>query len=122
MRNISFMLTINQFNDGSKDVTRRDGWRNAKAGDVYRAVEKSQGLKKGEKIKPLGTIRVKSATRERLRRMTDDPAYGRVECSREGFPKMSPCDFIDMFCKSHKGVTAESTITRIEFERIEDHG
>lgn len=121
-RNISFALTTPQFLDGSKDVTRRNGWANLKAGDVLCAVEKSQGLGKGGKIKRLGMIRVKDARREPLRRMTDDLDYGFAETVREGFPKPSPIFwpsvFVDFFCKSHKGVTPDSTITRIEFERV----
>lgn len=119
MRNISFMLTTPQFIDGSKDVTRRMGWLFLKAGATLMGVEKSQGLGKGGKIKRLGKIRIKSVRREPLRRMTDDPQYGRTECSREGFPTMEPCDFVEMFRKSHKGCISSSDITRIEFERID---
>jgi hypothetical protein len=49
-RNISFALTTAQFLDGSKDVTRRIGWKNLNAGDVLCAVKKGMGLKPGEKI------------------------------------------------------------------------
>jgi len=117
-RNISFSMTKDQFLDGSKDVTRRMGWLNAKEGDVLNAVEKAMGLKKGEKIKSLGAIRVKHVRREPLRRMLDEPAYGARECQREGFPKMRTPDFVEFFCKGHKGCIPDSTVTRIEFERI----
>lgn len=121
-RNISFMLTTSQFLDGSKDVTRRNGWAFLKAGDVLCGVEKSQGLGKGGKVNRLGMIRVKDVRREPLRAMTDDLDYGFSETTREGFPephpKHFPSEFVDMFCRSHKGVTPDTVITRIEFEHI----
>lgn len=122
MRNISFSLTMPTFLDGSKDVTRRNGWTFLRAGDLLCGVEKSQGLGKGGKIKRLGTIRVVSVTRERLDAITDDPKYGRMEMHREGFPppspKNDPAVFIEFFCRSHKGVEPETVITRIEFEHV----
>lgn len=122
-RNISFFLTTPQFLDGTKDVTRRAGWARAKAGDILCAVEKGQGLGKGGKVKRLGLIRVKSARREPLRRIMDNLQYGFEETAREGFPlgheKNWPSVFVDFFCRSHKGVTPDSLITRIEFERLD---
>lgn len=47
--------------------------------------------------------------------MTDDQDYGRDECRREGFPEMSPEEFVTMFCATHKHCTPETTLTRIEF-------
>ena len=119
-RNISFSLTTPQFLDGSKDVTRRDGWAFLKPGDVLCAVEKSQGLKKGEKVKRLGMIRVVSVRRERLDRLLDERAYGRSEVTREGFPGWTPDKFVIFFRKSHKGIESRSEVTRIEFVRIKE--
>jgi hypothetical protein len=51
MRNMSFSLTTPQVYAGTKTVTRRLGWRFAKAGQRVCAVEKGMGLKKGEKVK-----------------------------------------------------------------------
>lgn len=112
MRNISFFLTKQQFIDGSKDVTRRKSWVFLKPGDVLMAVEKAQGLKKGEKIKKLGPLQVLDANPEPLNAITQN------EVIREGFFDMNPAEFIDMFCKSHKGVTPETVITRIEFKKL----
>lgn len=111
-RNISFALTTPQFLDGSKDVTRRMGWRNLKAADVLCAVEKGMGLKPGEKIKRLGMIRVVSVRREPLTAITQ------ADVVREGFPNMTPAWFIEFFCAGHKGCTPESEVTQIEFEHI----
>jgi hypothetical protein len=111
-RHISFSMTTPQFLDGSKDVTRRNGWKQLKVGDELCAAKKCMGLKSGESIERLGMIRVTDVRRERLDAITAD------DVRREGFPDMTPADFITFFCGGHTGVTPSSTITRIEFERI----
>lgn len=117
MRNMSFALTTDQVAAGTKDVTRRMGWRNLKQGEAFRPVKKCMGLKQGEKIQPIrGPVRAVSVRREVLGRMIDDPDYGKQECIREGFPNMSPREFVQMFCETHKGCEPGSVITRIEFE------
>lgn len=118
MRNISFAMTTAQIMDESKTVTRRLGWLNLKPGDMLRPVRKCMGLKPGEKIEALRKpVRVVSIRREQLQHMMAG-AYGVMECRREGFPHMTPFDFIKMFCASHKGCTPETVVTRIEFEYI----
>src|SRR5437016_5637880 len=102
-RNISFSMTTPQFLDGSKDVTRRVGWEYLRVGDLLSAVEKGMGLKKGEKVKRIGTIRVVDVRQEPLDLMTRDPEYGLTECRREGFPNMAPSEFIEFFCRGHRG-------------------
>lgn len=122
-RNISFMLTTDQVRRRTKTVTRRNGWRFLKAGDLLCAVEKSQGLGKGGKIKRICMIRVVNVRCEALRKMIDDEAYGVAECAREGFfwpdDRAVPAAFVAFFCASHKGATLGTEITRIEFEYIE---
>lgn len=115
MRNISFFLTTPQFIDGSKDVTRRNGWKFlvGKTGVRLMAVEKGQGLKKGEKVKRLGEIEVVSAKLEPLNAM---PLYP-DDCRREGFPDWTPWQFIRMYC-AHNKCTPGTEITRIEFRRV----
>jgi len=116
MRNMSFAMTTEQVQDGTKTVTRRLGWLNTKPGDVIRPVRKCMGLKPGEKIESLrAPVRVVSVRREQLQHMMLG-AYGDMECRREGFPHMTPYDFIKLFCKAHKGCTPETVVTRIEFE------
>jgi len=114
MRNMSFLLTIPQFIDGSKTVTRRLRWMTLKPGDELMAVEKGMGLKPGEKIQRLGKIRVVSVRREELLAIVHDPE----DCSREGFPDMEPLEFVSMFCK-HMKCEPNTVVTRIEFEKIE---
>ena len=118
MKNISFQLTMPQIRARTKTVTRRMGWLDLKAGDLLCGVEKGQGLKPGEKINRLCTIRVVHVRREKLSKMTDDLDYGRAECVREGFPEMMPAEFVAIFCASHKKCTPESDVTRIKFEYV----
>lgn len=117
-RNLSFHLTTPQFLDGSKDVTRRLGWHHLKVGDVLCAIEKGQGLRRGEHVKKLGTIRVVDVRRELLQRMLDDAPYGLVEVRREGFPTNTPEWFVGFFCHSHK-CWPFTEVARIEFVRMD---
>jgi len=122
-RNISFAITTEQIKNRSKTVTRRAGWEKLKIGEILNGCVKCMGLKTGEKIERLCKIRVVGLRREKLRAMVDDLDYGFQETTLEGFPvghdKHWPSEFVEMFCKSHSGVTPESTITRIEFEYVE---
>lgn len=117
MRNISFSLTEEQFLDGSKDVTRRLGWKFLKAGDRLMACRKCMGLKPGEKIVRLGEIEVVKVWRENLHCLIVDPNYGKQEAIREGFPEMTGKQFVEMF-RSHMTVPKDGMVTRIEFKRI----
>jgi hypothetical protein len=118
MRHMSFSLTTRQFIDGTKDVTRRVGWRNLKPGDRFMAVRKAMGLKKGEKVETLGACEVVSNTAERVIDIVARPTRGgRSEVEREGFPTMTPEQFAGMFCE-HMNVTGMTSINRIEFKRI----
>lgn len=112
MKNISFALTTKQLLAGTKDVTRRLGWSNLRIGERLCAIEKGQGLRKGQKIKRLAIIEVVAVSREPLWKITAE------ECAREGFPGHGPIEFMEMFCK-HNGCKSEDTITRIEFRIVE---
>ena len=118
-RMMSFSMTTPQFVDGSKDVTRRWGWAKLRAGDELVAVEKAMGLKKGEKVKKLGRIRVVSVRIERLDRMIHEQAYGADELRREGYPFGLKCPkaFVETLAASGKKKPSDK-ITRIEFLRI----
>jgi hypothetical protein len=119
MRNISFMLTTNQFLQRTKHVTRRLGWKNCKTGDVLMGCEKCQGLKPGQKLVRLGPIRVVSARREPLVKMINLPVYGQDEARLEGFPLMDGAAFVEMFC-AHMSCTPATEVTRIQFEYLDN--
>lgn len=117
MRMMSFALTERQLMDGSKTVTRRTGWKNLKAGDRLLAVRKAMGLKAGEKVQPLCVIEVVSVRTQALCCIDQD------DCAREGFPDMSPGEFIRFFTAKVKtpGMGRhidEITVTRIEFRKV----
>lgn len=114
MRNMSFMLTTEQFLDGSKSITRRIGWNNLKPGDRVRAVKKAMGLKKGEKVESLGVIEIVSVRREELWFITNE------DTAREGFPDMKAADFVSMFVE-HMGCDPSTMVNRIEFRKVADH-
>ena len=113
MRNISFTLTTAAVRERRKTVTRRLGWTDKlKPGDILQAVEKAQGLKKGEHVKPICLIRVVSVRREWL---TDIGLYDPSETAREGFPELTKWQFQDMFSKAN-GLKMNVQVNRIEFE------
>ncbi len=118
MRNMSFSLTTPQFRARSKDVTRRLGWSDLQAGETVMGIEKGQGIPKGGHVVRLGSVDCVSNRPERLDRMITEPDYGRREVIREGFPELSPLEFVTMFCK-HNGCEPETIVNRIEFRYCE---
>ena len=110
-RRMSFALTIPQFLDGSKTVTRRMGWTGLKVGDELIAVEKCMGLRKGERQVVLGRFVVTGCRREALDEMDQD------EVDKEGFPDMCRSEFFDMFCRANK-CNQWDIVTRIEFQKM----
>lgn len=125
---MSYFYTTQQFLDYLKDITRRLGWAFLKPGEHYMAVEKAQGLGKGGKIKKLGECICISNEQEPLSRIISHPyrfpqpshMIPRSECEREGFPKLTPQEFVKSFCEMHKSkkCTPDTIINRIEFKRI----
>jgi hypothetical protein len=105
---MSFMLTTEQVKARTKTVTRRNRWKNLKAGETLIAVNKSQGLKKGEHPIHLAIIVVLSARWERLDAITDE------DVAREGFPGKTPEWFVNFYC-AHNGGDGSQMVHRIEF-------
>jgi hypothetical protein len=110
----------------TKTVTRRLGWDFLKPGDLLMACEKCQGLKRGETVKRLGPIRVVDVEWQSLSDIArEDPITG--ECSgwkevkREGFPDLTPWEFVEMFTKAN-GCGPGVCVTRIEFEYVDGPG
>jgi len=110
-RNMSFMLTTEQIRNKIKTVTRRCGWAQLKRGEIVNACVKCMGLKKGEKIEVLCQIRVIDKRMEPLN------AINQEDCIREGFPNMTPQEFVLMFMK-HMKCSEYRPVNRIEFEYV----
>lgn len=95
-RNMSFMLTTAQMLNKTKTQTRRLGWWNLKPNEILNAVEKCQGLKKGQKMIKIGKILVTERRIEKLSAITQ------ADVIAEGFPDLTPAQFVDMFCLANK--------------------
>ena len=111
MKLISCALTQPQILDESKTETRRLSWKNVKSGDRLCFVDRVMGFKKGQKPKRLKIVEVVKAWRERLCEINQE----QVVC--EGFPDMSPSEFVDMFCKNMK-CQPETEVTVIQFKYV----
>ena len=118
MRHLSCALTKRQIKARTKRVTRRLRWLHAKPGMLLQVVEKSMGRKPGEPLVKLAVVRGVSVRREPLKRLIDDPEYGRAEAALEGFPEMDGYDFAAFFCRKMK-VCFRTCVTRIEFEYVD---
>ncbi len=121
MRNISCSHTADAVRTRMKTVTRRQGWKDLKEGELLRVVEKSMGLKKGEKIKALAVVRVVSVSFEQVGLMIKDNRMiyrskraQEIELTKEGFPLLTAKEFVDFFCKTFKA-HPQGWVTRIEW-------
>jgi len=117
-RNMSFMHTTDQVKAGTKTVTRRKGWGFLEPGTVLNACTKCRGLQT-EEIERLSQIRVLSVRREPLAASAEE-LNG---TAREGYPDMTPEEFIAKFCEDMNPCRkterpAETMVTRIEFEYV----
>lgn len=101
-------MTKDQIIARTKYVTRRFGWWSLKPGDLLWAVEKSMGFKKGEKTKYLDLIEIVKATPEPLN------AIDEIDCNLEGFPDLSPDQFVAMLVKHYK-TKPDAICNRIQF-------
>ena len=110
---MSFMLTTQQILDETKDVTRRLGWGKLTSQTQLNACEKCMGLKPGQKIIRLKVIEVVSVRWEPLSAIRDEPDG----CKREGFPDLTPDQFIEMFNR-HMGGGPDLMVNRIEFKYL----
>ena len=115
MRNMSFSKTTAQIRARTKTVTRRLGWGDLKPEDMVCAVEKGQGLKKGEKVKRIAPLRIEGLRPESLLKILEEPDYGRREMILEGFPGRDPVDFVEMFLEMNEFDYTEKKINRIQF-------
>jgi hypothetical protein len=105
-------MTTAQVHAKTKTVTRRFGWWDLKPGTKLWAVEKSQGLKKGEKVVRICQIEVVSVNVQQVQDVMCFPE----DMELEGFPYMAPVAFIKMLCKG--GHSPSNEVNRIEFKYL----
>ncbi|MGV9838027.1 hypothetical protein ACWDUL_28035 [Nocardia niigatensis] len=119
-RLMAVSLTESQVRDRSKTVTRRMGWRNLRPGERLTLCRKVMGRRRADgRVEPLVRIvdvEVLAVGRERLGAITPD------EVVAEGFPEMTPAQFVEFFCGSHRGCTPDSTVTRIQWRYLPPAG
>ena len=116
--NLAFSMTTPQMRARTKFVTRRLG-KGPSPGQRFWAIVKGQGLKKGEKVERICELECVSNTPERIDALLDPytATRNRREVDMEGFPEMSPADFVAFFCKGHH-CREDQIINRIEFKYL----
>jgi hypothetical protein len=105
-------LTEPQVRARTKTVTRRTGWRMLRAGDQLTLCRKVMGRRKGEPLERITDVEVTSVRRERLDAIT--PA----DVVAEGFPQMTPAEFVSFFCATHRGCHPATEVTRIQWRYL----
>lgn len=119
-RLMSVAMTTDAVIERRKTVTRRKGWLFLKPGDTLTLCRKVQGRKPGEPLERLAEVEVISARRETLSLLRDDLlGYGRREVEREGFPGMTPGEFITRFFIDAQGISEDEFVTRIEWRYLD---
>ena len=134
MRNISFTATIPQFRARQKHRTRRGNkngptWKNLKPGDVLMGCEKCQGLGKGGKVVRMGPIVILETNFEPVDEIIKrpmrtinpcavQPVWWSDETTMEGFPELTPVQFVDMFCAMND-CEPETEINNILFDYVD---
>ena len=76
-------------------------------------------MKKGERVRVLGVLRVVSVRFEPLSKLVTDARYAEDELPREGFPCWSRDDFIAMFLRVNALKSTAVIVTRVEFEYVQ---
>lgn len=114
---MSFGLTKEAVRRQEKIVTRRMGWGRLKPGDLFVPVEQVMGLKKGEKHVVLWPLCRCVRNRPQSLDLLLQPyfaEYAALEMIREGFPELSPEEFVAMFTRAMR-CPAYEVLNRIEF-------
>ena len=138
--NISFSATTEQVRQHQKHVTRRidKSLRLAKKkpGDILQGIERGQGIKKGEHVVKLDQIVILEVNREPLRDIITFPIrvtperfcdYYGCKCLRprevqlEGFPELTPVQFVETFCKINPKCTPDTEVTRVLFDYVDEN-
>lgn len=110
---MSVSLTEPQVRARTKTVTRRAGWLMLRPGDRLTLCRKVMGRRKGDPLERITDVEVVSVNREPLLAITMPDVIA------EGFPKMTPTEFVAFFCGTHKGCTPATEVTRIRWRYLD---
>lgn len=105
---MSVALTTQAVRDRIKTQTRRDGWRRLREGDRLALCPKFRGVRRAER-ELITIVDVLSVRREPLQ------AISASDVVAEGFPDWTPAEFVEFFCRTHRGVEPGSEITCIRW-------
>jgi hypothetical protein len=124
-RLMSVAMTTDAVIERRKTVTRRLNWWENKAGrrllrvgDTLTLCRKVQGRKPGEPIDRLAEVEVVDVRRERLDAMFVK-SYGNREVELEGFPGMTPGEFVRRYFLDAQGLYPHAEVTRIEWRYLD---
>lgn len=111
-------MTTDAVLERRKTVTRRLGWLFLTEGDRLQLCRKVQGRRKGEPLDRLCAVEVVGVRREPLELLDRDDqpgTYARLEVDREGFPDLTPVEFVTRFFIDAQGCSWSTLVTRIEW-------
>lgn len=112
-RLMSVTFTEQAVRNRTKTVTRRKGWTFLVPGDRLSLCRKVMGRKPGEPLVRVTDVEVVSVRREPLELITAE------EVALEGFPGMTPVEFIRRFFVDAQGIQPGELVTRIEWTYVE---
>ena len=132
-RLMSVAMTTDAVIERRKTVTRRKGWwldkngrRLLKPGDTLTLCRKVQGRKPGEPIERLAEVEVFSVRREPLCAVAGPMTYDErgnlifPELIAEGFPGMTPNEFMLRYFVDAQGIGVMDDVTRIEWRYLDE--
>jgi hypothetical protein len=122
---MSVAYTADAVIERRKTVTRRIGWTFLKPGDTLTLCRKVQGRRRRdgtvEPLERLAEVEVLSVTREPLEWLyrDDEPgSYARDEVDAEGFPDLSPREFVRRFFLDAQKLDLSTEVTRVEWRYL----
>jgi hypothetical protein len=83
-----------------------------RVGDQLTLCRKVMGRRRGEPLVRIAAVEVTAVRRERLGAIT--PA----DVTAEGFPQMTPAEFVSFFCATHRGCAPGTEVTRIQWRYL----
>lgn len=116
---MSVAFTEDAVRNRTKTVTRRKGWKFLEPGDRLTLCRKVMGRKPGEPLVRIVDVEVLAVHQEQLVDLMNRPEYAAEEMAREGFPGMSPHDFVNHYFVLAQGMKIADFVTRIEWRYLE---